>query len=153
MNHPHPRRKYNPPPGPLPPPLSPQANLFELGMSLVFPDGAGCSKTVIYEGVMPDGLTHTVWRQDGTRLNIHVAHLCLKLQADLTNIPCTPLNYCKEVGKGITKEEAEALPPPPDFNPSPAGADGLASLPIPSLFSKDILIGRERLSSKETYEI
>ena len=41
-------------------------------------------------------------------------HLCLKMQANLTNIPQTPLDYCKEVGvgKGITKEEAEALARP-----------------------------------------
>ncbi len=65
---------------------------------------------VVYEGVMPDGFTHTVRCQDGTRLNVHNAHLCLKtMQADLGNIPCTPLDYCKEVGKGITKEEAENL--------------------------------------------
>ena len=61
---------------------------------------------------MSDGLTHTVRRQDGTRLQVHDAHLCLKLQADLSNIPKTPLDYCKEVGKGISKEEAEALARP-----------------------------------------
>jgi hypothetical protein len=66
---------------------------------------------------MPDGLTHTVRRQDGTRLNVHDAHLCLKMQADLTNIPRTPLDYCKEVGKGITKEEAEALAHPQILTP------------------------------------
>jgi hypothetical protein len=46
------------------------------------------------------------------RLNVHDAHLHLKLQADLSNIPCTPLDYCKEVGKGITKEEAKNLAQP-----------------------------------------
>ncbi len=86
-------------------------------MSLVSSDGAGCSETVVYEGVMPDGLTHTIWQQDGTRLNVHGAHLRLKLQADLTNIPCTPLYYCKEVGKGITKEEVEALACPQILTP------------------------------------
>ena len=78
-------------------------------MSLNFHDGSGTIETVVYEGVMPDGLTHTIQRQDGTRLNVHEAHLRLKMQADLTNIPQTPLDYCKEVRKGITKEEAEAL--------------------------------------------
>ena len=47
----------------------------------------GQAETVVYEGVMPDGLTHTVQRQDGTHLNVHDAHLCLKMQANLTNIP------------------------------------------------------------------
>ena len=85
---------------------------FELGMSLSFYDGRGHSEVVVYEGVMPDGLTHTVCRKDGTRLHVHDAHLRLKLQADLSNIPKTPLDYCKEVGKGISKEEAEALARP-----------------------------------------
>ncbi len=67
---------------------------------------------VVYKGVMPDGFTHAVQRQDGTRQNNHNAHLCLKMQVDLGNIPCTPLDYCKEVGKGITKEEAENLAQP-----------------------------------------
>jgi hypothetical protein len=67
---------------------------------------------VVYEGVMPDGLTDTVHRKDGTRLHVHGAHLHLKLQADLSNIPKTPLDYCKEFGQGISKEEAEALARP-----------------------------------------
>ena len=64
---------------------------------------------VVYEGAIPYGLTHTVRRKDGTRLHVHNAHLRLKLQANLSNIPKTPLDYCKEVGQSISKEEAEAL--------------------------------------------
>jgi hypothetical protein len=60
----------------------------------------GQAETVVYKGVMPDGLTRTVRRQDGTRLNVHDAHLCLMMQANSTNIPRTPLDYCKEVGVG-----------------------------------------------------
>jgi hypothetical protein len=73
---------------------------------------AGQAEAVVYEGVMPDGFTHTVRQQDGTRLNVHKALLCLKMQGDLINIPCTPLDYCNKVGKGITKEEAENLARP-----------------------------------------
>jgi hypothetical protein len=91
--------------------------LFELGMSLSFFDSAGREGTVVYEGVMPDGLTHTVQQKDGTCLNVHDTHLRLELQADLTNIPCTPLDYCKEISKGITNEEAEALAPPQILTP------------------------------------
>jgi hypothetical protein len=82
---------------------------FELGMSLSFHDGRGNSEVVVYKGVLPDGLTHTVRWKNETRLQVHDAHLCLKLQANLSNIPKTPLNYCKDVGKGISKEEVEAL--------------------------------------------
>jgi hypothetical protein len=86
-------------------------------MSLNFHDGSGTIETVVYEGVMPDGLTHTIRHQDGMRLNVHDAHLCLKLQADLSNILRTPLEYCKEVGQGITKEEAEQLARPQILSP------------------------------------
>jgi hypothetical protein len=125
VSHPINKVKWYEPPPPPPeipppittPPISLPTNSFKLRVSLVFSDGAGCSEMVVYKGVMPDGLTHTVWQQDGTCLNIHNAHLHLKLKADLTNIPCTPLNYCKEVGKGITKEEAEALACPQILTP------------------------------------
>jgi hypothetical protein len=50
---------------------------FELGMSLSFYDGRGNSEVVVYEGVMPDGLTHTVRWKDGTWLHVHDAHLRL----------------------------------------------------------------------------
>ena len=111
-----------PPPPALPPPPSlptipPPITSFELGMSLSFYDGTGQAETVVYEGVMPDGLTHTVRQKDGTRLNVHDAHLHLKMQADLTNIPRRPLDYCKEIGKGILKEEAEALACPRLLSP------------------------------------
>ena len=66
---------------------------------------------------MPDGLTHTIRRQDGTHLNVHDPHFRLKVQADLINIPQTPLDYCKEVGKGIMKEEAKALARPRVLTP------------------------------------
>ncbi len=90
---------------------------FELGMSLSFYDGRGNSEMVVYEEVMPDGLTHTIRWKDGTRLHVHDAHLRLKLQADLSNILKTPLDYCKEVGKGISKEEALALARPRVLTP------------------------------------
>ncbi len=86
-------------------------------MSLSYNDGCGNSEVVVYEGVLPDGLTHTVRRQDGTRLQVHDAHLRLTLQADFSNIPKTPLDYCKEAGKGISKEEAETLARPRILTP------------------------------------
>jgi hypothetical protein len=117
---------YTPPPPPLspsepPPPtlpaLSPPSNTFELGTSLSFYVDAGKAETVVYKEIMPDGLTHTVRQQDGTRLNVHDAHLCLKMQADLSNIPRTPPDYCKEVGQDITKKEAENLAQPRILTP------------------------------------
>ena len=102
---------------PSPLPHRTDGSSFELGMSLSFYDGRGNSEMVVYKGVMPDGLTHTVRRKNGIRLHVHNAHLRLKLQVDLSNIPKTPLDYCKEVGQGISKEEAEALARPRVLTP------------------------------------
>jgi hypothetical protein len=77
-------------------------------MSLSYYDGQGNAETVVYKGVMANDLTHTIRRADGTRLQVHDAYLRLKLQADLSNIPKTPYDYCKEVGTGISKADAEA---------------------------------------------
>ena len=60
-----------PPPTSLPPlpslPTIPTPiTLFKLGMSLSFYNGTGQTETVVYEGVIPDGLTHTVQQKDGT---------------------------------------------------------------------------------------
>jgi hypothetical protein len=81
---------------PLSQPSSSLSDLFELGMSLSFYDGHGNAEVVVYKGVMPNGLTHTVRQKDGSCLNVHDAHLCLKLQADLSNLPKMPLDYCKK---------------------------------------------------------
>jgi hypothetical protein len=66
---------------------------------------------------MPDDLHHTIRRKDGTKLNVHDFHLRIKHQPDLSNIPSTPLDYCKEVGRGITREEAEQLARPCILSP------------------------------------
>jgi hypothetical protein len=78
-------------------------------MSLSYFDGGGNAETVVYKGVMSDGLTHTIRRADGTCLQVHDAYLRLKLQAYLSNFPKTPYDYCKEVGTGISKDEAKEL--------------------------------------------
>ncbi len=91
---------------------TPTPSGFDLGASLIYIDGKGSSETVVYEGAMPDGLHHTIRRKDSIKLNVHDFHLCLKHQPDLSNIPSTPLEYCKEVRCGITKEEAEQLARP-----------------------------------------
>ena len=45
---------------PFPRPSSSLSDSFELGMSLSFYDGHDNVDMVVYEGVMPNGLTHTV---------------------------------------------------------------------------------------------
>jgi hypothetical protein len=91
---------------------------------------------------MPNVLTHTVRRQDGIHLNVHDAHLWLKIQANLSNISRTPLDYCKEVGQGITKEEADIFGMPMHSNANATRIDGLALPPIPPFLSQDILVSK-----------
>ncbi len=90
---------------------------FDLGASLIYINGNGSSETVVYKGAMPDDLHHTIRQKDGTKLNVLDFHLQIKHQPDLSNIPSTPLDYCKEVGHGITREEAEQLARPRILNP------------------------------------
>jgi hypothetical protein len=102
---------------PLPTTSLSSSDSFELGMSLIFYEGHDNTEVVVYKGVMPDSLFHTIRCKDGTCLNVHDAHLYLKLQANLLNTPKTPLDYCKEFGRGITKEEAEVLAHPQIVTP------------------------------------
>ncbi len=50
-------------------------------------------------------------------MNVHDFHRQIKHQPDLSNIPSTPLGYCKEVRRGITREEAEQLAHPRILSP------------------------------------
>ena len=86
-------------------------------MSLAYYNGAGKAEVVVYERVTPDGLAHSVRRKDGSKMEVHDSFLHIKNQPDLSNIPSTPLDYCKEVGKGISREEAQALAQPRILTP------------------------------------
>ena len=90
---------------------------FELGLSLSYFDGNGKAEMVVYEGASPDGMSHTIRHKDGTKLIVHDLHLRLKLQTALSNIPLYPLEFSRELGKGITTEEAQALSRPRILTP------------------------------------
>ncbi len=78
-------------------------------MDLFYKDGKGNNEAVVYEGETTYG-NHIIRRKDGTKLNVSNSHLAFIHQMDIGNIPATPLDYCREVGKGLTKEEAQRLP-------------------------------------------
>ena len=99
-------------PGPVVDLPIPKSSGFDLGASLIYINGNGSSKTVVYKGAMTNNLHHTICQKDGTKLNVHDFHLCIKHQPDLSNIHSTLLDYCKEVGCGITREEADQLAHP-----------------------------------------
>ena len=87
----------------------PRDHNFELGMNLVYCDGAGNVEPVVYKGVNTNGLDHIVRCKDGTTIQVHDSNISFLNQIDMTNIPSTPLDYCKEVGIGLTKEEAQII--------------------------------------------
>jgi hypothetical protein len=107
---------------------------FELGESLLYLHVPPKSKknkgkkqkttvqaiSVVYEGVNADGTTHIVRLKDGTKMAVTAGHedrLQKHLQPSFSNIPETPLDYQREVGTGITQEEAQRLARPTILSP------------------------------------
>ena len=86
-------------------------------MNLIYRDGTGNHEPVVYEGASTDGLTYTIRRKDGTKLLVNDRNLSFLNQINVTNLPSTPLDYCKEVGKGISKDEAQRLARPRTLTP------------------------------------
>ena len=82
---------------------------FELRMILSHFYGKSKAEIVVYEGVSPDGLYHTLWTQDGLRLTVYDSHLRFKLQPYLSNILSNTLDVRDEINRGITKEQAKVL--------------------------------------------
>jgi hypothetical protein len=80
---------------------------FKLGMNIIFKDGTGKSEHVVYEGATANGLKHVIRHIDGSQSNIDQSHLSFTNQIGFESIPQTPLDYCKEVGIGITQEQAQ----------------------------------------------
>ncbi|KAL7526547.1 hypothetical protein ACHAXR_003319, partial [Thalassiosira sp. AJA248-18] len=100
-----------------PPPLVTPSTDFELGSDLIYKSGDGDNETVVYEGASPDGRKHTIRKSDGTKAVTDDSHLRLMHQPDLSNIPSTPLDYCKEVGKSLSREELQELAYPRMLSP------------------------------------
>ncbi len=90
---------------------------FKLGMNIIFKDGTGKSKHIVYEGATASGLIHVIRCIDGSQLNVDQSHLSFINQIGFENIPQMPLDYCKEVGIGITQEQAQQLACPRALTP------------------------------------
>ena len=82
---------------------------FQLGMDLMYRDGASNSVPVVYEGAISDGTLHTARFAEGSKLVVHNSYLQLLDQPDFSNMPKTPLDYRNEVGTCIFSEEAQDL--------------------------------------------
>ncbi len=90
---------------------------FKLGINIIFKDGTGKSEYVVYEGATANGLKHVIRRIDGSQSNIDQSHLSFTNQIGFESIPQMPLDYCKEVGIGITQEQAQQLACPQALTP------------------------------------
>ena len=86
-------------------------------MNVIYHYGTGNHEPVVYEGASAVGLTYTIRHKDGTKLLVHDSHLSFLNQTDMKNLPSTPLGYCKEVGKGILKDEAQCFARPRALTP------------------------------------
>ncbi len=77
-----------------------------------------CSQGWFTRGATPDGLWHTLRRDDGSKVVTPPSHVRFLEQPDFSNIPSTPLDYRNEVGIGISKDEAQELAYPRIQSPS-----------------------------------
>ena len=84
----------------------------------MYTDGAGSQSRMVYEGATPDGLWHTLRRDNGSKVVTPPSHVRFLEQPDFSNIPFTPLDYRNEVGIGILKEAAQELAYPRILSPS-----------------------------------
>jgi hypothetical protein len=82
---------------------------FKLGMNIIFKDETEKSEHVDYKRATARGLKHVIRRIDGSQYNADQNHLSLINQIRFENISQTSLNYCQEVGIGITQEQAQQL--------------------------------------------
>ncbi len=67
---------------------------------------------MVYEGATPDGQWYTLCRSDTSKLVTLGSHIQFLTQPDFSNIPSTPLDYCREVAVGLSKEETQQLAHP-----------------------------------------
>jgi hypothetical protein len=80
---------------------------FKLGINIIFKDGTGKTEHVVYEVATASGLKHVISHIDGSQSNVDQSHLSLMNRIGFENNPQTPLDYCQEVGIGITQEQAQ----------------------------------------------
>ena len=126
---------------------------FELGMSLSDFDVKGKAEIVFYKGASPDGLSHTVRKEDGNLLIVHDSDLRLKLQPDLSNIPSTPLAFRNEVNKGVSKKRSPRFGTPSHSKAHTTRTNVLESPSVSFIFFKDIHNGQVGKSPKTTFRL
>ncbi len=66
---------------------------FELGQDVLYINSAGSQEKVVYKGATPDGLWHTLCKQDSSKNVTPLSNLRFLDQPNFLNIPSTPLEY------------------------------------------------------------
>ncbi len=107
-------------------------------MAPFYTDGEGTQERVVYKGATPDGQWHTLCQSNTSKLVTPGSHIQFLTQPYFSNIPSTPLDYCREVGVGLSKEEAQQVAYPRTLSPSQqellSWHHHLYHLPFPHLF-------------------
>jgi hypothetical protein len=114
-------------------PVTPDTD-FTLGQDIMYRNGKGLQARMVYEGAMPDGLWHTLRRDDGLKVVTPPSHVHFLDQPDFSNILSTPLDYRNEVGIGDYEGGRARISLPAYPITFSAGIAELASLPISSSF-------------------
>ena len=111
---------------------------FVLGQDILYTDDVGNQERVVYKGATPDGQWHTLRKKDTLKIVSPSSNVKFLEQPDFGNLPSTPLDYCREVSVGISKEEAQQLAYPRTISPAQqellSWHHRLYHLPFPQLF-------------------
>ena len=99
------------PPRPIPPPPT----QYTMGDEVIYHDGNGHSETCVYEGESVNG-NHILRKSDGTKVITPASHIQEFGQPTLTNVPTTPLEYCKEI-ENMTADDLKKLVYPRKLSP------------------------------------
>ena len=77
-------------------------------MEIVYRDRAGKNIPAVYDIASEKHIKHTIRLEDGARIDANDINLQLIYQPGFSNLPKAPLNYCNEVGIGISLKESQA---------------------------------------------
>lgn len=94
-----------------PTPITP----YTLGDEVIYHDGQGHSESCVYEGESVAG-NHILRKEDGTKVITPASHIKTYGEPTLTNVPQTPLDYCKEI-KDISAEDLKKIVYPRKLSP------------------------------------
>ena len=88
---------------------------YTLGDEVIYHDGEGTSESCVYEGESVEG-NHILRKENGIKVITPASHIQQYGETTLTNVPQTPLDYCKEI-KDISPEDLKRIVYPRKLTP------------------------------------